>query len=242
VSDVWPTAGDVEAVRPAHSRRPISPAIEVLDHPPDRRGSRSTPCASFSNRSSGPWVLPWADRSAAPGARVTLVTGPTAATPPWGAEVVRVRDGPMQMLDACLPRSESSEIIVDERRGRRTGGPRRPARGKTPEAQVELSHRALSRRPTIAAEIGRRKGSRMLVAFAAETGRRRGACAQQARIQRRGHRDRQSRRRRGAQGIRQRDQRRDSRLRARERRAAGPGTKAALASVVWDRHRRSTWQ
>ena len=40
--------------------------------------------------------------------------------------------------------------------------------GKTPKAQVELSV-ALEPTTDIAAEIGRRKGSRLLVAFAAET-------------------------------------------------------------------------
>jgi phosphopantothenoylcysteine decarboxylase/phosphopantothenate--cysteine ligase len=71
------------------------------------------------------------------------------------------------MLDACLERLDETEIVVMNA----AVADWRPATqrtGKTPKAEVELS---VQLEPTtdIAAEIGRRKGSRMLVAFAAET-------------------------------------------------------------------------
>jgi phosphopantothenoylcysteine decarboxylase/phosphopantothenate--cysteine ligase len=100
------------------------------------------------------------------GARVTLVAGPTAQTTPWGAEMIAVENA-QQMLDACLDRLDRVEIVVmnaavaDWR-------PASPRHGKTPKAEVALS---VPLEPTtdIAAEIGRRKDGRILVAFAAET-------------------------------------------------------------------------
>jgi phosphopantothenoylcysteine decarboxylase/phosphopantothenate--cysteine ligase len=97
---------------------------------------------------------------------VTIVTGPTAQTPPWGADVVRVETA-QEMLDACLAHVERSEIVVMNA----AVADWRPAssrEGKTPKANVELSV-VLEPTTDIAAAIGRRKGSRMLVAFAAET-------------------------------------------------------------------------
>jgi phosphopantothenoylcysteine decarboxylase/phosphopantothenate--cysteine ligase len=119
-----------------------------------------------SNRSSGRMGFALATEALRRGARVTLVAGPTAQTTPWGAEMIAVENA-QQMLDACLDRLDRVEIVVmnaavaDWR-------PASPRHGKTPKAEVALS---VPLEPTtdIAAEIGRRKDGRILVAFAAET-------------------------------------------------------------------------
>jgi phosphopantothenoylcysteine decarboxylase/phosphopantothenate--cysteine ligase len=120
----------------------------------------------ISNRSSGRMGFALATEALRRGARVTLVTGPTAQTPPWGAVVVTVETAE-EMLDACLSHVDASEIVVMNA----AVADWRPAssrEGKTPKAEVELN---VPLEPTtdIAAELGRRKGSRILVAFAAET-------------------------------------------------------------------------
>ena len=120
----------------------------------------------ISNRSSGRMGFALATEALRRGARVTLVTGPTSQTPPWGATVVEVETA-RQMFDACIDGLERSEIVVMNA----AVADWRPANersGKTPKAEVELSLR-LEPTSDIAAEIGRRKGSRLLVAFAAET-------------------------------------------------------------------------
>jgi phosphopantothenoylcysteine decarboxylase/phosphopantothenate--cysteine ligase len=120
----------------------------------------------ISNRSSGRMGFALATEALRRGARVTLVSGPTSQAPPWGATVVTVETA-QEMLDACLEHVEGSEIVVMNA----AVADWRPAQsrpGKTPKAEVELS---VELEPTtdIAAEIGRRKGARILVAFAAET-------------------------------------------------------------------------
>ena len=120
----------------------------------------------ISNRSSGRMGYALAAEALRRGARVTLVSGPTAQTPPWGASVVSVETA-QEMFDACLEHVERAEVVVmnaavaDWR-------PATTAAGKTPKADVDL---VVSLEPTadIAAAIGARKGERILVAFAAET-------------------------------------------------------------------------
>ena len=120
----------------------------------------------ISNRSSGRMGFALATEALRRGARVTLVTGPSAQAAPWGADVIRVETAE-EMLDACLHHVDHAEVVVMNA----AVADWRPAAardGKTPKAEVDLN---VSLEPTtdIAAEIGRRKGSRILVAFAAET-------------------------------------------------------------------------
>jgi phosphopantothenoylcysteine decarboxylase/phosphopantothenate--cysteine ligase len=119
-----------------------------------------------SNRSSGRMGFALAAEALRRGARVTLVAGPTAQKPPWGADVIGVETA-REMYDACLSRLQDAEIVVmnaavaDWR-------PASPRPGKTPKAEASLDI-ALEPTADIAAAIGRAKGARILVAFAAET-------------------------------------------------------------------------
>ena len=155
----------VEAVRRALAPADLAGVEVLITAGPTREPIDAV--RFISNRSSGRMGFALATDALRRGARVTLVTGPTSSqTPPWGAEVLRVETA-KEMLDACLERVERSEIIVMNA----AVADWRPARsrsGKTPKAEVELS---IDLEPTtdIAAEIGRRKGSRLLIAFAAET-------------------------------------------------------------------------
>ena len=155
----------VEAVR-----RALAPADLAGVHVLVTAGPTREPIDAvrfISNRSSGRMGFALATEALRRGARVTIVTGPTSQIAPWGADVVSVETA-QEMLDACLARVEHSEIVVMNA----AVADWRPAasrEGKTPKADVELNI-ALEPTTDIAAEIGRRKGSRFLVAFAAETG------------------------------------------------------------------------
>jgi phosphopantothenoylcysteine decarboxylase/phosphopantothenate--cysteine ligase len=154
----------VEAVRRALAPADLAGVEVLVTAGPTREPMDAV--RFISNRSSGRMGFAIATEALRRGARVTLVTGPTSQTPPWGATVVAVETA-QEMLDACLEYVERSEIVVMNA----AVADWRPAHsrpGKTPKAEVELSV-ALEPTTDIAAEIGRRKGSRILVAFAAET-------------------------------------------------------------------------
>jgi phosphopantothenoylcysteine decarboxylase/phosphopantothenate--cysteine ligase len=100
------------------------------------------------------------------GARVVLVAGPTALEPPARVQLVRVETAD-QMRQAVLDHLATANIIIkaaavaDFRPVRRA-----PAKLKKASAPAALD---LEPTPDILAELGRIKGDRVLVGFAAET-------------------------------------------------------------------------
>ncbi|HYM09800.1 MAG TPA: bifunctional phosphopantothenoylcysteine decarboxylase/phosphopantothenate--cysteine ligase CoaBC, partial [Bryobacterales bacterium] len=124
------------------------------------------PVRYLSNRSSGRMGFALAEEALARGARVILIAGPTALPPPARAEVVRIETAE-QMRAAVLEHLAESTIIIkaaavaDFRPARRA--PRKIKKSAAPPA-IELEPT-----PDILAELGRRKGGRLLVGFAAET-------------------------------------------------------------------------
>jgi len=123
------------------------------------------PVRYISNRSSGKMGYALADAALRRGAKVILVTGPTALTPPSGAEVVPVETA-AEMRHNVLARMGEATIVIkaaavaDYR-------PKSPAPQKMKGKQAF----ALELEPTadIAAEVGARKDGQVLVGFAAET-------------------------------------------------------------------------
>jgi len=107
-----------------------------------------------------------AEAAAARGARVILVSGPTALAPPPGADVIRVETAE-EMYRAVLAELESAGVVIkaaavaDYR-------PTHKADNKIKKGGA-LSEVALEPTPDILAELGKRKGPRILVGFAAET-------------------------------------------------------------------------
>ncbi|MEZ5365002.1 MAG: phosphopantothenoylcysteine decarboxylase [Bryobacterales bacterium] len=69
------------------------------------------PVRYISNRSSGRMGYALAEEALARGARVTLVSGPTALTAPAGVETVCVETA-AQMYEATLARLEQADVMV----------------------------------------------------------------------------------------------------------------------------------
>jgi len=125
------------------------------------------PVRFIGNRSSGKTGFAIAEEAARRGARVSLVTGPSALPDPFGCEVVRVETA-LQMRAAVLARATYADIIVmsaavaDFR-------PAIMAADKIKKADAPETI-ALERNPDILAELGARDDIRaVLVGFAAET-------------------------------------------------------------------------
>jgi len=124
------------------------------------------PVRFLSNRSSGKMGYALAEAAAARGGRVVLVSGPTALTPPAGVETIPVETA-AEMREAVLAQLPAATVVIkaaavaDYRPARR-----QPGKIKKGEGEESL---LLEPTPDILAEVGRRKGGRILVGFAAET-------------------------------------------------------------------------
>lgn len=124
------------------------------------------PVRFLSNRSSGKMGYAIAEAAAARGARVALVSGPTALAPPPGVDIIGVETA-AEMHRAVLAKLEPASVVIkaaavaDYR-------PKHKADNKIKKGRA-LSEIALEPTPDILAELGKRKGERILVGFAAET-------------------------------------------------------------------------
>lgn len=126
------------------------------------------PVRFITNPSSGKtgWAL--AEAARARGAAVTLVAGPVALPDPPGVRVVRVRTA-QEMADAALAAYDGCDVAIcaaavsDFR-------PEAPAPEKIKKGEQDGLDLRLVRNPDILAAMGRRKGRRVLVGFAAEAG------------------------------------------------------------------------
>jgi phosphopantothenoylcysteine decarboxylase/phosphopantothenate--cysteine ligase len=120
----------------------------------------------ISNPSSGKMGYAIAQVARERGAEVILVSGPTSLTPPLGVKLYHVRTA-TEMYDVVLHEYEKVDVVIkaaavsDYR-------PKQfiPYKVKKTEG-VQLVE--LVRTPDILAELGQRKGKRVLVGFAAET-------------------------------------------------------------------------
>ncbi|HEX6503825.1 MAG TPA: bifunctional phosphopantothenoylcysteine decarboxylase/phosphopantothenate--cysteine ligase CoaBC [Terriglobales bacterium] len=123
------------------------------------------PVRYLSNRSSGRMGYALAEAALRRGARVLLVSGPTALAAPGGAEVTPVESAEemRQAVTKLLPQATiviKTAAVSDYR-------PRKPASQKLKRSgPISLELEATS---DILAELGRNKGSRVIVGFAAET-------------------------------------------------------------------------
>ena len=123
------------------------------------------PVRYIGNRSSGRMGYALAEAALRRGAKVVLVTGPTALKPPSAAEVVQVQTA-REMRDAVMSNLERATIVIkaaavadfmvknaSETKIKRSGS-----------MQLELEPT-----PDILKEIAAHKGNRIVVGFAAET-------------------------------------------------------------------------
>jgi phosphopantothenoylcysteine decarboxylase/phosphopantothenate--cysteine ligase len=124
------------------------------------------PVRYLSNRSSGKMGYALAEAAAARGAKVILVSGPVQLAPPRGVEVIEIRTAE-EMRSAVFSQLEHATIVVKAAAVAdfRVSNP--PAQKiKKTAARVSLE---LDPTPDILAELGRKKGDRLLIGFAAET-------------------------------------------------------------------------
>ena len=124
------------------------------------------PVRYLSNRSSGKMGYAIAEAARRRGARTLLVSGPTALQPPAGVEFVPVTTV-AEMRQAVLARWPETTIAI-KAAAAADYRPRQRAAQKIRKSAKEL---ALELEPTedILAELGKQKGNRILVGFAAET-------------------------------------------------------------------------
>jgi phosphopantothenoylcysteine decarboxylase/phosphopantothenate--cysteine ligase len=124
------------------------------------------PVRFLSNRSSGKMGYALAEAAQVRGGQCLLVSGPTSLTAPPGVETIPVRSA-QQMREAVLSRIENADIIIKaaavaDYRPIQSAPQKIKKSGKS--FQLELVPT-----PDILSELGRLKGTRFLVGFAAET-------------------------------------------------------------------------
>lgn len=124
------------------------------------------PVRYISNRSSGKMGYAIAEAAARRGARVVLVSGPVNLREPYGVQLLRVRTA-ADMRDAVMSILPDATIIVKAAAvaDYHVSSPPKQKIKKT-AARMSLE---LDPTPDILAEVGRRKGDRLLIGFAAET-------------------------------------------------------------------------
>ena len=124
----------------------------------------------LGNRSTGRMGFAVAAQAMAQGARVVLVTGPTALEPPVGAKVERVRSAEEMHAAVMAKAAEADAVIMTAAVADYTLRDGRAAQ-KIEKNEGELTI-ALRRTPDILRELSQRRGSNplpLLVGFAAET-------------------------------------------------------------------------
>jgi len=124
------------------------------------------PVRYISNRSSGKMGYALAEAASARGARVILISGPVRLPPPRGVEVIAVRTA-AEMREKVLANLEPAGIVV------KAAAVADFHLRKVPEQKVKKTAARLSLEldptPDILSELGRNKGDRLLIGFAAET-------------------------------------------------------------------------
>ncbi|HJT54395.1 MAG TPA: bifunctional phosphopantothenoylcysteine decarboxylase/phosphopantothenate--cysteine ligase CoaBC [Candidatus Angelobacter sp.] len=123
------------------------------------------PVRYIGNRSSGKMGYALAEAALRRGAKVILISAPTALKPPSAAEFVPVQTA-AEMRDAVLTRVESATIVIKAAAVAdftvRNASDQKIKRKGPVTLELEPT-------PDILAEVGAKKGSRIVIGFAAET-------------------------------------------------------------------------
>ena len=121
----------------------------------------------ISNRSSGKMGYALAEEAAARGARVILISGPVSLAAPREVTMVPVRTA-LAMRQAVMDHLPQSTIVIKAA----AVADYRVADPPAQKMKKTSAHRSLELEPTpdILAELGTKKGDRLLIGFAAETG------------------------------------------------------------------------
>ena len=124
------------------------------------------PVRFISNRSSGKMGYALAEAAAARGAKVVLVAGPVQLADPSGVTVVHVRTA-LEMRSAVMEHLAESTIIIKAAAVADYHVAQVPSH-KMKKTATRMSIE-LDPTPDILAELGQKKGDRLLIGFAAET-------------------------------------------------------------------------
>ena len=123
------------------------------------------PVRFLGNRSSGRMGYALAEAALRRGAKVILISGPTALKPPSAAEVVQVQTA-REMRDAVMANLERSTVVI------KAAAVADFTVRNTAEQKIKRDGNLsleLEPTPDILKEISARKGSRVVIGFAAET-------------------------------------------------------------------------
>ena len=124
------------------------------------------PVRYISNRSSGKMGYALAEAAAARGAKVVLISGPVYLAPPRGCTFIAVHTA-REMRDKVFENLQPASVIV------KAAAVADFHLAKVPSQKMKKTAARLSLEldptPDILAELGRKKGDRLLVGFAAET-------------------------------------------------------------------------
>jgi phosphopantothenoylcysteine decarboxylase/phosphopantothenate--cysteine ligase len=124
------------------------------------------PVRYITNRSSGKMGYALAEAAAARGAHVVLISGPVHLAPPRGVEVVQVHTA-VEMHDQVMKHLAPANIVI------KAAAVADFHLSKVPDQKVKKTAARISLEldptPDILAELGRKKGDRLLIGFAAET-------------------------------------------------------------------------
>lgn len=124
------------------------------------------PVRYITNRSSGKMGYAIAENAARRGARVVLVSGPVNIAPPSGVELVKVESA-VQMRNAVFAALPEATIVI------KSAAVADYHIAHVPEHKIKKTAARLTLdldpTPDILAELGRVKGDKLLIGFAAET-------------------------------------------------------------------------
>jgi phosphopantothenoylcysteine decarboxylase/phosphopantothenate--cysteine ligase len=124
------------------------------------------PVRYISNRSSGKMGYALAEAAASRGAHVFLISGPVHLPAPRGVELIQVRTA-VEMRAKVFENLASATIVI------KSAAVADFHLSKVPEQKVKKTAARISLEldptPDILAELGRKKGDRLLIGFAAET-------------------------------------------------------------------------
>lgn len=168
--------GMTGAGRLADNEAIVAAVLQALGFSQDLRGEtvlitagptreKIDPVRYLTNRSSGRMGYALAEAALRRGARVLLVSGPTSLTPPGGAEFTRVESAD-QMREAVLNLLSQASIViktaaVSDYRPRLAADQKIKRKGPM-TLELEAT-------PDILKDVSAKKGSQILVGFAAET-------------------------------------------------------------------------
>lgn len=150
--------------REAHQRRDLEGETVLITAGPTQEPL--DPVRFISNRSSGKMGYALAEAAAARGARVVLISGPVHLPAPRGVEVIGVRTA-VEMRERVFENLGPASIVIKAAAVgdfHLTSVPDQKRKKTAARLSLEMDPT-----PDILAELGRKKGDRLLVGFAAET-------------------------------------------------------------------------